>query len=558
MAVCWPQTELIRDEMKFGGMIVTDWAEINNQFSFHRTANSKSEAARLALTETSIDMSMVPSSPGNVKWGNDTRAHLEASPPRVRQLHIDAAAGRVLQLKKDLGLLQDPFLDSAAPLIKTVGQQADRDVAKDIARESLVLLENEQAADGSPTLPLRPQQHVFLTGPAIDSRRLLSGGWTLHWQGPVDDSETEFPHQQETIKSALSRLHRGQMGLVGVTAHPGIELAHGKQELVGTPSGSKSACVGACASQRGQALKQAAAPNVDVIVLVFGEESYAEKPGDIDDQDLPKPLRDYATALIATGKPVVAVLVEGRPRLLRGCLDGAKAVVWAGLPGPEGGVAISELLQGVFSPSGRLPITYPKSGIAGGNYYWHKHSHQCNGVPCGASTAAMDCSALGNHLDRFPHWCPAPSRLEGGCYSQWDFAQGKHYTTITYSNLQLSATSISAATGSLTATVTVANTGTMDTKHSVLLFLSQEFRRISPELKLLKRFQKITIAAGASQTIVFELSNSDFAHYGVDVAAGPVVEPGKFTARVGQQPDCHDPQCQSLHPVTQVASVIVH
>lgn len=161
-------------------------------------------------------------------------------------------------------------------------------------------------------------------------------------QGPVDDTDTEFHWQQETIAEALTRLRSGSSSHVfgsangGVVAQPGLELAHGQPEFV---------CSGSCSDTRQAAIDTAASSETDVIVLVFGEEVYAEKPGDIDDLELPLPMRQYAQDLIATGKPVIAVLVEGRPRLLRGCLDGAKAVVWAGLPGPEGGAAIAELLQ---------------------------------------------------------------------------------------------------------------------------------------------------------------------------------------------------------------------
>lgn len=167
----------------------------------------------------------------------------------------------------------------------------------------------------------------------------------------MDDSETEFPHQQETVSEALTRLrsssttHAFGSANGGVTMQPGLELAHGSAEFVtGTP-GAGDACTGDCAVARQAAIDAAASDDTDVIVLVFGEEVYTEKPGDVDDLELPLPMRQYAQDLIATGKPVIAVLVEGRPRLLRGCLNGAKAVIWAGLPGPEGGAAIAELLQ---------------------------------------------------------------------------------------------------------------------------------------------------------------------------------------------------------------------
>jgi beta-glucosidase len=257
------------------------------------------------------------------------------------------------------------MLDAARALIPTVGQPSDREVAADMARESLVLLRNrkvqwESTGSGGaygevPALPLPPDKTVLVTGAAADSLRLLCGGWTGHWQGPVDDSITEFPHKsqshgldggQQSVGDALKHIYSGG----NVIVQPGMTLVHGQD----TPDLSKMQ----------SAMDSINNPEVDAIVLVFGEEVYSEKPGDIEDMELPQQFREYAETVIAqAGRqrrvPVIAVLVEGRPRLLRGCLDGADAVVWAGLPGPEGGGAIAQLLNGDFSPSGRLPISYP-------------------------------------------------------------------------------------------------------------------------------------------------------------------------------------------------------
>ena len=399
--------ELIRDEMGWNGMLVTDWSEIRNQHDWHKVAETHVDAIELAMTETTIDMSMVPNTIRD--WQEDglgpitsaatsfptDMAALTAS-GKVTEQRVNVAAGRVLQLKEDLGLLDDPMLDSSRSLIPTVGQAEDRAVAGDIARESLTLLRNRfvEWEQGSrfPTLPLPPGLKVLITGAAADSRRLLCGGWTNHWQGPVDDSPTEFPHQQETVGQAFARMYSAGETVI----EPGYTLAHGQDA--------------ADISGVSQAIIDADAHDVEAIVLVFGEEVYAEKPGDIEDLELPMQFRNYAEAIIkqearvARGEapiPVVAVLVEGRTRLLRGCLDGAAAIVWAGLPRPEGGVAIAELLIGAFSPSGRLPISYPKkdTGLGYGGQYWHKVTHQCNGPD-------TQTSAFSVVDDRFPHFSP--------------------------------------------------------------------------------------------------------------------------------------------------------
>lgn len=373
--------ELLRDELRWDGMLVTDWSEIRNQHDWHRVAATHEDAVAMAMTETTIDMSMVPQtnranqpdgldgSPHSVitsavtSFNEDMKALTSAG--KVSHQRVEVAAGRVLQLKEELGLLDDPMLDAARALIPTVGQPSDREVAADMARESLVLLRNrkvqwESTGSGGaygevPALPLPPDKTVLVTGAAADSLRLLCGGWTGHWQGPVDDSITEFPHKsqshgldggQQSVGDALKHIYSGG----NVIVQPGMTLVHGQD----TPDLSKMQ----------SAMDSINNPEVDAIVLVFGEEVYSEKPGDIEDMELPQQFREYAETVIAqAGRqsrvPVIAVLVEGRPRLLRGCLDGADAVVWAGLPGPEGGGAIAQLLNGDFSPSGRLPISYP-------------------------------------------------------------------------------------------------------------------------------------------------------------------------------------------------------
>jgi beta-glucosidase len=414
-------------------MLVTDWSEIRNQHDWHRVAATAADAVEMAMTETTIDMSMVPTTlrdwqpdgmgeiTSAVTSFNTDMAALTAA-GKVSQQRVDVAAGRVLQLKEELGLLDDPMLDAARALIPTVGQPEDRAVATDIARESLVLLRNRvvrwggghgaAAAGGggteAPALPLPPGLKILVTGAAADSLRLLCGGWTNHWQGPVDDSLTEFPHKsqrhgdggQETVGDALYRMYTGG----NVVVQPGYTLVHGQDS--------------ADVSKMASAMRSVNDPSVDAIVLVFGEEVYAEKLGDIEDLELPLQFRQYAEEVIAQDErfsrdgvrvPVIAVLVEGRPRLLRGCLDGAAGIVWAGLPGPEGGVAIAELLSGAFSPSGRLPYSYPAkdTGLGYGGQYWHKVTHQCNG-PDTLTGAYSDV------LDRFVHANPIANTSNPG------------------------------------------------------------------------------------------------------------------------------------------------
>ena len=221
--------ELIRDEMGWDGMLVTDWSEIRNQHSWHRAAATHEDAVEMAMTETTIDMSMVPDTQrsGHVDGMEDDGGTITSAATsfptdltalvaagKISDKRIDVAAGRVLQLKEDLGLLDDPMLNAARALIPTVGQDRDREIATDIARESLTLLRNEPVTwlgvtEAVPVLPLPPNKKILVTGAAADSLRLLCGGWTNHWQGPVDDSPTEFPHQQKTVGNALKSMYTG-------------------------------------------------------------------------------------------------------------------------------------------------------------------------------------------------------------------------------------------------------------------------------------------------------------------------------------------------------------
>ena len=247
----------------------------------------------------------------------------------------------------------------------------------------------------------------------------------------------------------------------------------------------------------------------------------------------------------------MAVLVEGRPRLLRGALDGAAAVVWAGLPGPEGGAAIAELLTGAFSPSGRLPISYPATdtNLGYGGQYWHAVTEQCNGPDTltGAVTA--------DTMDRFPHWGTINTGTQepGGCFHQWAFGTGAGYTDFAYSALSLSTQghggqlhTTQLDTGVMVS-VTVTNTGSSATAstpfagladHTVMLFVTDEVRSIVPEIKMLKHFERVSLAPGQSTTVSWTVDRKDLEFYGKNMAAGPIVEPGVFTVRVGTAPDC--------------------
>jgi beta-glucosidase len=483
-------TTLLRKDMGFTGMLVSDYSEIDRMVYEHRVASTVPEAIRVSLSQTSLDMNM---GPGNLSLFLDTVESLVAS-GEVSEERLDASVTRILNLKRDLGVLDglarhweeplDPDRDHEVDL-RSVGSAEDQAVALDLARESVILLENKDA-----TLPfIRPSDStnkspsIFLTGPASDNKGYLCGGWSVFWQGSSNSSH--FPNGK-TIKEAVAQeSQRTGFGFEHVAA---VDINGNSQ-----------------ASDVDKAL--AIAARSDYTVVVLGEHNYAEKEGDIDNLVLPSGQLEYLQRLtqIKTTK-VVLVLVTGRPRLLHNAHKDAHAVLLSMLPCEQGGQAISDVLFGNVNPSAKLPITYPRNEAHLLPYY-----HRINTV----------CSP----------WTECPA--------QWRFGFGRSFTTFTYSDLSLSPTQVSAGdtTATIEARVTVTNSGTRPGKEVVLLFISQPFRAAStPEQKLLKRFLKIDLAPGERKQVAFTLSSKDWSYY-VPSADGEGVatlkaEPGEFVVSV--------------------------
>ena len=313
-------TDLLRGELGFEGVVVSDWEDVKKLVAIHRVAEDEREATRMAVM-AGVDMSMVPNDFSF--YGHLLALARDGGVPVAR---IDEAVARVLRLKVLLGLFESP--DPAAALADSVGGEASRALALQAARESMTLLRNRDAV-----LPLAEGARVLVTGPAADSFRALNNGWTYTWQGD-GRAETFFPTDRPTILDAI----RAIGGAERVTYVPG--------------AGFDAPLDVAAAAE--------AARQSDVAVVVLGESSYAEIPGSIADLSLPEAQTDLLDAVAATGTPVVLVLVEGRPRTLGGHADAADALVMAYNPGNEGGQAVAEVLYGRVNPSGRLPFTYPR------------------------------------------------------------------------------------------------------------------------------------------------------------------------------------------------------
>lgn len=437
--------DVLRGELKFDGLVVSDWADIKALVTTHHVAANEKEATRMSVL-AGVDMSMVPSDYSFA----DLLGQLvdEKAVPMAR---IDEAVTRVLTFKARLGLFDDPLRGIREGA--RVGLPASRDVARQAARESLVLLKNERGV-----LPLGTTARVLVTGPTADSLPALNNGWTITWQGDKADA---YPSDRPTIRKALE-----------------ARLGPARVRYVAGATFDRESDVAAAI---------AAARDTDVVVLCLGELSYAETPGNIDDLALPDAQFKLADVLAATGKPIVLVLVEGRPRIVRPIVDRASAILLALNPGHEGGSAIADILSGDVSPSGRLPITYPRYANALVPYD-HRPAEE---------VAAAD---------------------RGGVKPQFEFGSGLSYTTFEYSGL----TSTSGTNGESSTTdvaVTVRNTGTRAGAHVVQLFVSPAYGSTTPPVKRLRRFAKVTLAAGESRELHFKLGRDD--------------APGPFTARIG-------------------------
>ncbi|PWA00953.1 hypothetical protein BB558_002998 [Smittium angustum] len=317
--------DLLRDTMGFNGMMVTDWGEINAQHQKHKTAFNSSDSAMLTLKYTTVDMSMVAD---NVIFTNDTINLVKNG--MIPESRIDESAGRILQLKKDLGLFSQPFSDPA--LIDTVGSAQDVEVARNAARESIILHQNKNNV-----LPFNVDDKVLFIGPNMNSTRFMGGGWNVHWQGPSDaEGDAVYDGYGDTI-------------MLGV------------QQITGKPTGWYSGfdITGKRVDDYDELVRLAR--RADKVVIGFGEKTTTEVPGDINTLSLPVDQTELVRRIThETSTPTVLLLIQNRPFSLANIPNWVDGIINAGLPGAYGGLPIAEVLYGKISPSGRQPYTYPK------------------------------------------------------------------------------------------------------------------------------------------------------------------------------------------------------
>lgn len=466
-------TEWLKNELSFDGVVVTDWADVQNLLSRDHVAHDYKEAIKLAIN-AGIDMVMEPY---NLKFCPTLIELAESG--EVPQARIDDAVRRVLRMKFRLGLFERPFwLHADYP---EFGSSVHRAVAKAAADESITLLKNQDNI-----LPLKQGARILVAGPNGNSMRTLNGGWSYSWQG---EKVEEFAQGYNTIFEALQQ----KFGENNVRYEPGVTYKMDGQYYEENPPEIQKAV--------------AAAYGMDYIVLCVGENSYCETPGNLNELALSENQTALAVALQKTGKPVILVLNEGRPRLIRNIESASKAVIQLYLPGNFGGDALADIILGDVNPSGRLPYTYPKfeqSLIT----YDHKPSQNLADTMDGAYD-------YGARTD-----------------VQYPFGFGLSYTTFEYSNLTVDKKSVVSG-DSITVSVNVKNSGAVAGKESVLLFSSDLVASLSPDVRRLRAFDKIELEAGESKNVTFNLSADALAF--VNENGKWRLEAGDFRLQIGNQ-----------------------
>lgn len=446
-------TEVLKNELNFKGFVVSDWEDIIRLHTRDKLAETPKEAVRIAVM-AGIDMSMVP-------YNFSFYDHLlelvkEGSVPLSR---IEEAVARILRVKFQLGLFENPFPNEG--LSKKFACKEFTDANLNAARESIILTKNE-----GNILPLSKNKKVLVTGPTANMLSVMNGGWTITWQG---NEETLYPQEKNTVLEA-------------------IQNKIGKQNV---------SYVEGCSFDKDINTSKAVveARNSDVVLLCLGEPTYCETPGSIFDLTLNKAQLDLAERIAETGKPVVLIMLEGRPRLITSIEPKIEGIVLGFLPGIEGGNAIADVLFGDYNPNGKLPITYPRypNGITLYDY---------------------------KPIEKFDGYDYDPL---------WPFGYGLSYTDFRYSNLKISADEISESE-ELTVTVDIQNVGKLPGKEVVQLYLTDKYGSVTRPNKQLKGFEKISFNPGETKTMTFKLNKEHLSFIGQENKR--IVEKGDFEITV--------------------------
>ena len=465
-------TGWLKEETGWDGVLITDWADINNLYTREMVAKDKKDALRIAIN-AGIDMIMEP-------YSCDACGYLVelVKEGKIPMSRIDDACRRVLRMKYRLDLFKNPT-QKLKNYPKFGGEEFAK-LALEGATESMVLLKNE-----GNILPLQHGKKILLTGPNANQMRCLNGGWSYTWQGHRAD---EFAGKYNTIYEAFCN----EYGKENVILNQGVTYNEkGKYWEENEPQ-----IQGAVA----------AAKDADVIVACIGENSYTETPGNLTDLWLSENQRNLVKALAQTGKPVILVLNEGRPRLIADIEPLAQGIIDILIPGNMGGDALANLVSGKSNFSGKMPYTYPKEINSLANYDFKKSEE------VGTMEGAYDYNAK--------------------ITQQWGFGHGLSYTSYQYSNLKVSQSDFRHG-DIIKVSVDVKNTGKVAGKESVLLFSSDLIASMVPDGRRLRAFDKIELLPGETKTVTFNLNADDLAFVGYD--GKWVLEEGDFKLMIADQ-----------------------
>ena len=470
-------TGWLKEQTGWDGVLVTDWADVNNLYTREMIAKDKKDALRIAIN-AGIDMIMEP-------YSCDACGYLVelVKEGKIPMSRIDDACRRVLRMKYRLDLFKNPT-QKLKNYPKFGGEEFAK-LALEGATESMVLLKNEKLQDGNPVLPLAKGKKILLTGPNANQMRCLDGGWSYTWQGHRTD---EFAGKYNTIYEAFCNQYGKENVILnqGVTYNEkGKYWEENEPQIQGAVDAAKDA---------------------DVIVACIGENSYTETPGNLTDLWLSENQRNLVKELSKTGKPVILVLNEGRPRLIADIEPLAQGIIDILIPGNMGGDALVNLVSGKSNFSGKMPYTYPKEINSLANYDFKKSEE------VGTMEGAYDYNAK--------------------ITQQWGFGHGLSYTSYKYSNLKVSQSDFRHG-DIIKVSVDVKNTGKVAGKESVLLFSSDLIASMVPDGRRLRAFDKIELQPGETKTVTFNLNADDLAFVGYD--GKWVLEEGDFKLMIADQ-----------------------
>ena len=458
-------TDVLRTEMGFEGVIVTDWEDIKRLHTWHSVAASPEEAVVMGIN-AGIDMSMVP---GDFSFYDLLIEAVKKG--EVKMDRIDDAVRRILLLKMKTGLFDNPYPEPAA--VANFGKADYQVLALDAAHEAMTLLKNENNI-----LPLAKNKKILVAGPSAQSISALNGCWSYTWQGK---EEQWYPADSKTIVQAIT----DKVGVSNIITSTGKGFDNPMNfDITGLTN---------------------AAANADVIVLCIGENAYAESPGNTPELALDENQQALAKAAALTGKPVILVLTEGRPRFITNIEPAAKGILMAYWSGKKTAEAVADVLFGDYNPDGILPFSYPRS-MGEIVLYDRKPTEDVREV--------------------------FNDDIHTGYNPLYPFGHGLSYTTFEYGDIKLSSANLK-GDEKLTVTVTVKNNGNRTGKHTVELYTHDLYASITPCMKRLRSFKKIFLKAGETQIVTFTIDRNDLAF--VNAQLKTVTEPGDFEVMIGKK-----------------------